>query len=90
MHFRLAFAVASTEIPPVHTLHSLCDGNWYLIFHCLALFLFREHLGLLDSPSDEDIRDVVSDSFYMVSSTKPFVKFIKVSKTCMRKVKERI
>ena len=69
MHFRFAFAVALTEIPSVRTLHSLCDENWYLIFHCLALFLFREHLGLLDSPSHEDIRDVVSDSFYMVSST---------------------
>lgn len=77
-------------MPPVHTLHSLCDGHRYLVFHCLALFLFREHLGLLDSPSDEDIRDVVSDSFYMVSSTKTFVKLITVSKTCMRNVEEGI
>lgn len=26
--------------------------------------LFREHLGMLDSTSDDDIRDVVSDTFY--------------------------
>lgn len=32
-----------------------------------ALLCFREHLGLLDSTSDEDIRDVVSDSFYEVT-----------------------
>lgn len=34
--------------------------------HFASLF-FREHLGTLDCPSDEDIRDVVSDSFYEVT-----------------------
>ncbi|KAL9984962.1 hypothetical protein ACROYT_G007309 [Oculina patagonica] len=46
---------------------SVMDGKKYqagqFAFN-LRSRLFREHLGLLDSPSDEDIRDVVSDSFY--------------------------
>ncbi|CAH3173881.1 unnamed protein product [Porites lobata] len=47
---------------------SMMDGEEYQagqFAFSLRTRLFREHLGLLDSPSDEDIRDVVSDSFYM-------------------------
>lgn len=46
---------------------SVMDGKEYqagkFAFN-LRSRLFREHLGLLDSPSDVDIRDVVSKSFY--------------------------
>lgn len=47
---------------------SVMDGKEYLagkFAFNLRSRLFREHLGLLDSPgSDVDIRDVVSESFY--------------------------
>jgi len=46
---------------------SMMDGKEYQagkFAFSLRTRLFREHLGLLDSTSNEDIKDVVSDSFY--------------------------